>query len=125
MLEIKINPVQLRELHKDIKALRPKKLLKQRLNPLGKQVIKIAGEYPPPISTSRRTGRLGRSWYHRLHGLDLKIGNLATYAGYVHGEQQTEVHKQTGWKRVMEVMDDEVSKLIKKLGTKVNKLWKS
>ena len=124
IITIKIDPNDLRELHKDLKALRPKKLIGRDLDPLGKSIIKMAGKYPPPVSTSRRTGKLGRSWYHTVFGLDLKIGNLATFAGYVHGEAQTQVHARHGWKRVFDVTVDEVDKLIKKLGKRIDKLWK-
>ena len=125
MIKVTIDPKDLRELRKDLKALYPKKLVGRDLDPLGKSIIKIAGEYPPPVSTSKRTGKLGRSWYHTVFGLDLKIGNLASFAGYVHGKEQTQVHARHGWKKVFQVATTELDKLIKKLEKKVDKLWKS
>ncbi len=125
MIKIVYDEKQLKELMKDLKALHPKKLISRHLDPLGKSIIEIAGEYPPPVSTSKRTGRLGRSWYHRVFGLDLKIGNLASFAGYVHGEEQRVFHRQHGWKRLFEVAGDEMTKFIKRLEKKVDKLWKT
>jgi len=123
MIEAHIDPRQLAELNRDLKALRPENLVGPELDPMGRRVIKTAGVYPRSVGYPR-TGHLGRSWYHRLYGLDLTIGNLAVYAGYVHGEEQTARHKQTGWKRVFDVAMDEASKLLKKLEDKAVRIWR-
>ncbi len=123
MIKASFKPGQIKELHKDLDAMRPKKLLKRRLDPLAKEVIEHAGAYPPPVSGSQRTGHLRREWFYELHGLDAEIGNLASYAGYVHGDEQTSVHKRHGWKQIMDVAVDEVDNLIKKLMTKIGRMW--
>ena len=122
MISVEIDPDDLRELMKDLKALRPDNLVKPNLDPMGKKIIQIAGKYPPP-SGYPRTGHLGRSWIHQVFGLDLKIGNLASYAGWVHGQEQITVHRNRGWKRVFEVMEEQVSKLLDKIQKEIDKLW--
>ena len=123
MIEAQFDPRQLAELNRDLQALHPKKLVGPELDPMGRRIIKTAEVYPAPVG-GIRTGHLGRSWYHRLYGLDLTIGNLAVYAGYVHGEEQTARHAQTGWKRVFDVAVDEASKLLKKLEDKAVAIWR-
>lgn len=123
MIEAHIDPKDLADLNRSLRALRPDRLIGPELDPMGRRVIRTAGKYPGSIG-SPRSGHLGRSWYHRLYGLDLTVGNLAHYAGYVHGEEQTARHKQTGWKRVLDVAMDEASKLIKKLEDKAVRIWR-
>ena len=122
MIEGHIDPADLRELNRDLRALHPKKLVGPELNPMGKRVVKTVGRYPPSIGHPR-TGHLGRSWYHQLFGLDLKVGNLAHYAGWVSGDEQIERHKRTGWRRLFDVAVDEADKLIKKLAEKAGRIW--
>lgn len=123
MIEIYIEPTDLREFNHDMRDLHPKRLLRHELGSLGRHVIRKAGQYPPP-SGYPRTGHLGRSWYHVVKGTELEIGNLAVYAGWVHGEEQLSYHKLRGWKKVYGIMIDEASKLLKRLERKVDRLWR-
>lgn len=70
--------------------------------------------YPPQQPTTsgyRRTGTLMRSWSivpaHKAGGVLLaQVGsnaNIAPYARFVEGEQQTAEMRRRGWPRVMEV----------------------
>ena len=59
------------ELRRDLKALRLENLLRGELDPLGKSIIQKAGQYPPPLPTSKRTGHLGRSWHYNHPGIHL------------------------------------------------------
>ncbi len=113
-----------REFNVAIDRLMPKKLVKREMSALGKRIVNIADEYPPPAGTSSRTGHLKRSWYHKLHGLDEKVGNLAHYAGYVVGDAQRDYHRKRGWKRVFDIAGDEVSKLVKRLEKKAGHIWR-
>ncbi len=123
MIEAHIDPTDLRELERDLRALRRDMLLRHELDPLGKRVIRKAGQYPPP-SGYPRTGHLGRSWWYNALGTTLEVGNLAVYAGWVHGEEQLAYHRLRGWKRIYGIMIDETSKLIDKLERKVERLWR-
>lgn len=59
---------------------------------------------PPPNSTYRRTGYLGRSWYTNIRSFsgDIQgyLANRAPYKDYVQGLEQTAQHEATGWKRI-------------------------
>ena len=123
MIEAYIDPKDLKEFHKDMRDLHPKRLLSRELDPLGRSVIRKGGVYPPS-SGYPRTGHLGRSWWYDVMGTDLEVGNAAIYAGWVHGEEQLSYHALRGWKRVYGIMVDETSKLLKRLERKVDKLWR-
>jgi hypothetical protein len=43
---------------------------------------------PPPESTYRRTGTLGRSWHVKRQGSSAIVGNPTPYAPYVQSESQ-------------------------------------
>jgi len=122
MITAEIRPKDLKEFNKDMKALRPKELLKGELGPFAVGVIREVAQYPRP-SGYPRTGHLGRSWYHRLYGLDVTIGNSAIYAGYVQGEEQLAHHGAQGWKRLMDVAVTRMDKLIKHIMSKMERLW--
>ena len=124
MIKAEIDPRDLREMHRDLDALHPKELLRGEQDPMGRSVIRDAGVYPPAGIGNKRTGELGRKWYHRVHGLDLTVGNLAVYAGYVHGEEQRSYHGLRGWKRLFKVAVTQADKLYKKLERKVDQIWR-
>lgn len=82
----------------------------------GKKWVTAKGK----IKGKRTSETLGRKWQHEPKGeLGAVIKNTARYAGYVHGEDQTRVHKSHGWKSskvIVEqiVKDGTVDKLISK-----------
>ena len=123
MIEAHIDPRDLRELDADLKALMPKHLLKRYMDPLGRSIVDEASRYPPP-SGYPRTGHLGRSWYNRVYGLDLKVGNLAHYAGYVVGDEQTNAAANVGWKKVRDVMTKKIDEFVQKLEREIDRLWR-
>ena len=125
MIKAEIKASDLAELKRDLKALQLKNLLRGELDPLGASIIQKAGAYPPPTANSRRTGRLGRSWQSKVWGMNLEVENYAHYAGYVHGEEQTARHEQTGWKRLFGVAQTEAEKLMKRLSDKVGRIWRT
>ena len=77
-----------------------------------------------PESSYRRTHNLFNRWYQRAFPTYLEIGNLATYAGWVHGEEQVEMHRQTGWKRLLQVATDELPEIIRKVEAQVERIWR-
>ena len=124
MIKSEIRPEDLAELRRDLKALEPKNLLRGKFNPLGKDIVKEVKPYPPPVDTSR-TGRLGRSWYYQTWGMNLEVKNYAHYAGWVQGEDQTTQHRNTGWKRLFEVAETQVDKMIAKISKEIDRIWRT
>ncbi len=56
--------------------------------------------------------RLGTRWvFSRLAGLRASIGNAASYAPYVHGENQARAMAPKGWRRLMDVADEKRSEI--------------
>jgi len=74
--------------------------------------------YPPksgrPGDTYRRgidprSERLGQRWMLSVSrgGWRVEVGNIASYAGKVHGEEQPWYHRQTGWKKLDQLAREE------------------
>ena len=123
-LEVQVDQRELRELTEALAALEPGRLVKHELRDFAQDVVMVTGKYPPPLPTSRRTGELGRSWYHEVMGLDVDIKNLAPYATYVHGDEQVSYHASTGWKRLREEMERAIDRLVERLANRAEELWR-
>jgi len=70
-----------------------------------------SGEIEVPYRRGQSPGSqtLGRRWAQsaRDGGLTQVIGNNAGYASLVQGPEQTQYHKQTGWKTTKQVAEEE------------------
>jgi hypothetical protein len=71
--------------------------------------------------------KLGTRWYVKSEGLKTQIGNSASYAHWVHGEDQASFMAPKGWKKLYDTAKDKIpvitgiyqrwiDRLIKKLG---------
>lgn len=129
MIEAEIDPRDLIEFNLDMDRLKLEKLLEGELGPFAKSVIGYAGKYPPPVegSTYIRTGNLDRSWYYKLlDRLSIEVGNMAFYAGYVHGdEEQVPWHGEHGWRRLREEGEKTLIAFIRKMEEKIDRIWRS
>ena len=125
MIEVKIEGHDLRELNRDLSALKPSKLLKDDLNQLGRGIVQEARRYPPSRTSYKRTGLLGRSWMYAVRGLDVHIENPAKYAGYVMGEEQIALHRKHGWRRIFDIATTETEKMLKNISREIDKIWKN
>lgn len=69
---------------------------------------------PPPMSTYRRTGTLGRSFTGEIKGIGGEIrgivGTAIPYAPYVVGPKQAAVHKGR-WKRMTQHAKEQTGKI--------------
>ena len=57
--------------------------------------------------------RLGTQFYVKREGWNTAIGNRASYAKYVVGEQQASFMKPKGWKKLFDVAKDKKAKIQK------------
>lgn len=64
-------------------------------------------EVPWRRGTSPGSERLGQRWMVEGEGFNTKLHNRASYASRVQGSYQTNYHKQTGWRRIDEVIREE------------------
>lgn len=109
---------------------------------IGSTIHKAAGVYPqwtdsPPYPyyirgrgtqysesyNDQRSENLRERWWVKVFPHYLKVGNAASYAGWVHGEEQTETHKKHGWKKLLDTAKKEMPGIIKKLEARALKLW--
>lgn len=79
---------------------------------------------PPPNSTYRRTGKLGRSWTHRTRAnlitATALIGNNTPYAPEVQGEgYQTEVH-QGRWQTDLQVLTANTDYIVEEVAAQID-----
>lgn len=111
-------------LNKAINGLLPENLLKPELEPMALSVVAELEPYPPPETDYQRTGFLGRSWYHQQFGLDMEIGNTASYAGYVQGPEQRDYHARRGWKTLFWVFASHVDEMVQKILSEACRTWR-
>ena len=128
MIEAEFDSLEIKMLLQDLKGLRPENLLKGELAPFALAVGKQIGRYPPdfPGNTYRRTQHLSRNWYYELiDPLAIELGNLARYAGWVHGPKQVSLHAGHGWKRLFEEAPKYVAAFLRKIATKAGRKWRA
>lgn len=65
-------------------------------------------------SNSGKSERLGTQWYIKRIGWGgAEIGNRASYARWVHGEEQANAMAQIGWQRLVDVAKDKMGEIQK------------
>ena len=62
--------------------------------------------YLKPTSEKMRT-----LWYVKPQGLVTKIGNRASYAKWVHGDEQANAMAKIGWKKLTDVAKDKMPRI--------------
>jgi len=128
MIEAEIDPRDLLEFNLDMDRLKTEELLKGELGPFARSVGVFAGKYPPPVldSTYIRTHHLDRSWYYKLLSpVSVEVGNLAFYAGYVHGREQVPWHGEHGWRRLREEGQKSLVAFMRRMSEKAARIWRS
>jgi len=109
---------------------------------IGTTIHKAAGIYPtwtdsPPYPyyirgrgtqfsagyNDEKSQNLRERWWVSVFPGYLKVGNAATYAGWVHGEEQTSTHADHGWKKLLQTAKEVMPGVIKKLEARALALW--
>lgn len=68
--------------------------------------------------------RLGTQWYTKAQGTGVELGNRATYAPFVHGEEQARAMERIGWRKLIDVINDKMPAIVKVYQAWVDKLLK-
>jgi len=68
--------------------------------------------------------RLGTQWYVKKVGMGTEIGNRASYGRWVHGEEQASFMAPKGWRKLTDVVDEKMGKIVTIYQRWVNKLIK-
>jgi len=63
--------------------------------------------------TDGKSENLGKKWYVKREGYKTRIGNTASYAKYVHGEEQAGVMGRLGWLKLYETFESKKAKITK------------
>lgn len=110
-------------------------------------IINDAGKYPPASEAnvpdaqgrwyqrgygqrwasggSRTSENLGKRWYVRASGkTSVIIGNMASYAVYVHGKVQARFHMSRGWKQLEKVAEEELPRITKAIQKEIGRIWR-
>lgn len=150
MIEMEIDDEQLTDLLRSLDELQMERLLWPIMQVIGESVIAKVRPYPSETMANSPTNpqghwyergygtkfasgrgyqtseRLGdRWWYQLIYGPGVKIGNAATYAGWVHGEEQAAFHKERGWKRLLKTAIDELPEIVRKIERQIDRIWRS
>jgi len=150
-VELQINNADLAGLIRALDKIGDPKLLKASFDAMGQEVIDKAGKYPSKsiandpsnpsghwyergFGTRYASGKgyqtsedLGKRWYQTTFPSYLEVGNLASYAGYVHGtdEEQMPYHKARGWKQLLATAEDVLPSIVEKLSAQIGKIWEA
>lgn len=149
MIEYEIDSRQWADLMTTIDRLNMRNMAEPAFKAIAMDIEGKAGKYPPAglaNSPSNPRGwwyergygirfasgasyqtseRLGDKWYHTVYPDSLKIGNLASYAGYVHGDDDTQAvfHKARGWKQLLQTAEDALPELLRKIEAQITRIW--
>jgi hypothetical protein len=145
-IELVFDSEDFARLQRTLAKLDQEHIFKPMANAIGMDIRGVASVYPPASEANRppypfyergwgtRTGpnsgrqtseRLSTKWYHTVFPDYLKIGNTASYAGYVHGEEQNPIHAHRGWKKLLAVAKERLPGIIRKLEAQALKVWES
>jgi len=145
-VELVYDSEDMARLQRTLAKLDSKHLFGDMANAIGMDIRGKASVYPPasaanappypyyergwgtrtgPSSGRQTSERLSTKWYHTVYPDYLKIGNVATYAGYVHGEEQNPIHGHRGWKKLLDVAKEQLPGIIKKLEAQALKIWET
>ena len=70
--------------------------------------------------------RLGTRWAYNLYGVRAVIGNAASYAPYVQGEEkQSKVHELIGWETAEDAAEQELPGITERIGKDVENILNS
>lgn len=70
----------------------------------------VRGQGTQTMSGNRgNSERLGTRWTTDAQPLQVRIGNIASYAPYVHGEEQASFMAPKGWRKIGEVAQEKVA----------------
>ena len=126
MIEAKIEPRDLIELDLAMKKLDAEVLLVGEWVPFLEHTLEVIEVYPPVPQDSNylRTGNLFASWHvEQVNPLMGQIQNVAEYAGYVQGHDQTAQHAGTGWIDAFKKAKDLAWHFVEKIGDKAEAIW--
>lgn len=122
MISILVNEEDYRELKVALDKTMPGKLVTPELDTMGRNVVGVMRPYP--AGPYQRTGHLGQSWYNVMHGYTLDLGDTADYSGYVVGDYQRVYHAAHGWKRVFDVIEQQLSVMVDRIERKLESIWR-
>ena len=118
-----IEPKDLAEFHICMDRINPDKVIKWRefLVPL-KRGLRT---YPPPLPDQKykRTYNLKRNWQYAVHSpRHAEMTNPATYAGWVQGVEQAQIHEGR-WPIAVKVANVRLEEFIKSISEKIGRIW--
>jgi hypothetical protein len=78
-----------------------------------------------PAYNDMRSERFGTQWYVKnAESMSTEIGNRASYAQYVSGEEQARALEKIGWRKLLDVAQEKLTDITRVYQTWVDKLIK-
>jgi len=75
-------------------------------------------------SVKKTSENLGKQWYTKSENFKTEIGNRASYAHWVHGEDQASFMAPKGWRKLLDVVTEKMPQITKVYNAWVKKLLK-
>ena len=125
MIEAEINPRDLLEFHIAMDHLYPEKILEGEWRPFLVPLKRELRTYPPKLPGQKyvRTFNLKRNWqYAVLSPTSAEVTNAASYAGWVQGIEQADIHVGR-WSRMVDVGTKHLAEFVEKLAAKAGRVW--
>jgi len=142
-LQMELDSNDLRRLKRSLQRLGEPDLLKGALSRIGLEVKAVTAHYPPElprgavyyergwgwvvngVKQEKTSEDLKGRWYVKAFPSYVEIGNLASYAGWVHGDAQKGYHQAHGWLKLYDVALDKLPKLIEEAKAQIRKIWEA
>jgi len=73
--------------------------------------IRGTGMQTSPMRNTGKSENLGKQWTTKREGWTVRIGNRASYAKYVHGDEQAGKMAEKRWRKLYDVAKEKVGKI--------------
>ena len=80
------------------------------------------GMWTSATRNTYKSENLGKQWYVKREGYKMRIGNRASYAKWVHGDEQAGAMAGHGWRKLVDVTKEKLSRIQKVYQAWTNKL---
>lgn len=148
-IQVNVRVEGLDELLKKMDKVKGGEFVKPALKVGGERLRDQAGKYPPSgdwnnpaelrwyergygpkwrtasgeIKGKKTSENLRKKWYVKPDKDSVLVGNNASYALYVHGEQQPKFHKDHGWKKLLETAVEQADEILKDIEAAFLQMW--
>ena len=75
--------------------------------------IRSVGTQTSAAHNLMNSENMGRKWVVKAHGWQTRVGNIASYSKWVHGEEQAAAMGKIGWRKLYDVAKEKIGAIQK------------